>query len=418
MGTSFIDYSPNQINLLPQDPSEWLPEEHLAYFIRDTIGEIDLGKLYAKYQGDGRRNQPYHPRMLIQVLLYGYCTGVFSSRKIAKKIEEDIAFRVLAGNNRPHHTTLCKFREAHLADFEDIFRQVLQIAREAKLCSLGVVAIDGSKIKANASRHKAMSYDRMKSSEEKLRKEIGEITRRARGEDAAENITFGEEFRGDELPQELSRRETRLATIRAAKQRLEQRAKEEKQSLPEDKAQENFTDPDSRIMKTAQGNFQQCYNAQIAVDADSHLIVANELTQNTTDYSSLIPMLAEVEEVNGQVPDITLADAGYKSEDNFKVLDQKNIASLISIGREGKKSGSIAPDKKLTKRMLKKLQTKKGKKQYKRRKAIVEPVFSWIKQVLGFRRFSVRGFSKVQGEWSLICCAINLKRLSSMIAFA
>lgn len=163
MGTSFIPYNPDQLYLLPPNPGDWLAEDHLAYFIRDTVEVIDLGKLYAKYAGDGRRNQPYHPRMLMQVLLYGYCSGVFSSRKIARKIEEDIAFRVLAGDNRPHHSTLCKFREAHLSDFEDIFRQVLEIAREARLCKLGVVAIDGSKINANASRHKAMSYDRMKS---------------------------------------------------------------------------------------------------------------------------------------------------------------------------------------------------------------------------------------------------------------
>lgn len=415
MGTSFIKYSPNQLYLLPLNPGEWLPEDHLAYFIRDTVEEIDLSRLYRKYQGDGRRNQPYHPKMLIQVLLYGYCTGVFSSRKIAKKIEEDIAFRVLASENKPHHTTLCKFREAHLADFEDIFRQVLQIAREAKLCRLGVVAIDGSKIKANASRHKAMSYDRMKSSERKLEAEIAEITRRARGEDAAEDVEFGEDFRGDELPAELSRRETRIAAIRAAKARLEQRCRDEKQSEPKAKAQENFTDSDSRIMKTAQGDFQQCYNSQIAVDSDNHLIVANDVTQGSTDYQSLIPMVEEVKEVNGKIPDTTLADAGYKSENNFQALNDSKINALVSIGREGKSPKKIGPDKKLTKLMLEKLQTPEGKKLYKQRKGIVEPVFSWIKQVLGFRRFSVRGLSKVAGEWSLICCAINIKRLCSMI---
>ena len=325
---------------------------------------------------------------------------------------------MLAAENRPHHTTLCKFREAHLADFEDIFRQVLQIAREAKLCRLGVVAIDGSKIKANASRHKAMSYDRMKSSEKKLEKEIAEITRRAKGEDAAEDVEFGEDFRGDEMPAELSHRETRIAAIRAAKERLEQRARKENQSEPKDKAQENFTDSDSRIMKTAQGDFQQCYNSQIAVDADNHLIVANDVTQSTTDYQSLVPMLEEVKEVNGKTPNITLADAGYKSEDNFQALKDNKLNALVSVGREGKTPKAISPDKKLTKLMLKKLQTKKGKKLYKKRKAIVEPAFSWIKQVLGFRRFSVRGLSKVAGQWSLVCCAINLRRLNSMIQWA
>jgi transposase len=183
MGTNFIRYDPKQPYLLPPNPSDWLPSGHLAYFIRDTFEVINLNKFYEKYEGDGRRNQPYHPRMLIQVLVYGYCTGVFSSRKIAKKIEEDVAFRVLAGDNRPHHTTLCKFREAHLEDFKEVFKQVLQIAKEAKLYKLGVVAIDGSKLKASASRHKAMSYERMKSSEDKLQKEITEITRRARGDD-------------------------------------------------------------------------------------------------------------------------------------------------------------------------------------------------------------------------------------------
>jgi len=415
MGTKFIDYQPNQLYLLPQNPEEWLPEEHLVYFIRDTVTELDLSRFYQKYQGDGRRNQPYHPSMLIQILLYGYCTGVFSSRKLAKKIEEDIAFRVLAADNRPHHTTLCRFRDAHLSDFEDIFRQVLSIAREAKLCRLGVVAIDGSKLKANASRHKAMSYERMNSAEKELKKQISEITRRARGEDAAEDVEFGEEFRGDELPQELSRRESRLAAIRAAKKRLEQRTQEEKQSTPEAKSQENFTDPESRIMKTAQGDFQQCYNTQIAVDADNHLIVACAVSQSATDSRQLIPMLQQVQTVNNKIPDTTLADAGYKSEDNFKSLMAMGANALVSLGKEDKTLPSIAPDKKLTKRMAKKLKGKKARKLYKKRKAIVEPAYSWIKQVLGFKKFSVRGLKKVCGEWSLVCCALNLRRLNSKI---
>ncbi len=438
MPTTFRSYTPEQSLLLPPSPFDWLAEGHLAHFISDMIDQLDLGAFYERYEGDGRRKQPYEPRMMLKVIVYSYMTGTFSSRKIARRIEEDIALRYLAAGNCPSHRTICDFRVDHLDAFSSLLVQIIRIAQEAGLVKLGRIAIDGSKVRANASKHKAMSYDRMKSEEQKLEKEIADILGQAAEEDAREDAEYGPDRRGDELPEELQRRESRLRKIREARDRLEQRQKEQdtkagrsegdddparkkkgkpfkrKFGVPADKAQENFTDSDSRIMNSTEG-FQQCYNAQIAVDANCQLIVGADVIQNAADSGSLLPMVDLVEQNCGTTPEQVVADAGYKSEASFVALEQKKIDAYVALGREGKKvtTQTTLP---ATRRMKEKLVSPPGEAAYRRRKAIVEPVFGWIKNVLGFRRFSLRGMRKVAGEWALVCLVVNLKRMSALVA--
>ena len=440
MSTRFRPYQPDQLFLLPPSPKDWLPEDHLAYFISETVDRLDLRVFYRCYEGDGRRNSPFDPRMMVKVLLYGYATGVRSSRKIAKKLHEDVAFRVLAAGNFPAHRTIAEFRQWHLKEFEALFVQVVQLAQEIGLLKLGTLALDGSKVKANASKHKAMSYGRMKEKEGRLREEIGKLLEQVAAVDAEEDRLYGEEARGDELPEELRRREDRLAKIEAAQRRLKQRQAaadraqgrcegDEQKSprggrrfkrefgVPEDKAQENFTDPDSRIMKSADG-FTQAYNTQIAVDENTQLIVATGLTQCAADNGELLALVEEVERIVGEVPEQVLADAGYKGETNFEQLEHKGIDAYVSLAREKKKPSS-RPDERYpaSQRMYDKLQSSTGRMTYRKRKGIVEPVYGWIKEILGFRRFSLRGTEKVTPEWDLVCCATNLKRLHAMFAW-
>ena len=310
MPTTYRPYDPDQLLLLPASLEEWLPEQHLAYFVSDTVEALDLKAFHARYEGDGRRRQPFDPSMMVKVLVYAYASGVFSSRKIASRLEEDVAFRVLGAGNFPAHRTLREFRQLHLAEFSALFVQIVQLAREAGLVKLGRIGIDGTKIKANASKHKAMSYGRMLEQEARLKSEIAELLNQAEAQDAQEDAQYGDR-RGDELPDELGRREQRLKIIQAAKARLEarQRAQDHRDGrrmdddgrtrgpggrrckrafgVPDDQAQDNFTDPQSRIMKTADG-FQQGYNAQAAVDEDSHLIVATGLTDCAADRRGVV----------------------------------------------------------------------------------------------------------------------------------
>lgn len=441
MGTTFRPYSPDQELLLPPSLNEWLPEGHLAYFISDVVDELDLSSFYARYEGDGRRKSPFDPRMMLKVLIYAYATGVFSSRKVARKLEEDVAFRVLAAGNFPKHRTLCDFRKQHLSAFKDVFVQVVQIAREAELIKLGTVAIDGTKIRANASKHKAMSYGRMREEEARLSKEIDELCGQARRVDESEDQQFGPDQRGDELPEELQHRQSRLDRIRAAKARLE--ADQEKADkakgrhpdddrrsprggrnfkrdygVPDDKDQSNFTDPQSRIMKTNEG-FQQCYNGQLAVDGEFQLIVANHQGNNASDNGQLVPVLDDVEGILGNKPGRCLADAGYRKEEDFQALEAKGIDGYISLRKEGKTAGDIAPSRyPATVRMAEKLSTAEGKAIYAQRKHLVEAVNGWIKNVLDFRQFSMRGLAAVKGEWNLVCLALNLRRMSSLMRLA
>jgi hypothetical protein len=368
------------------------------------------------------------------VILYGYATGCTSSRKLAKKLAEDVAFRVLAAGNFPAHRTLCDFRHDHLEELRALFVQVVQLAREAGLAKLGTVAVDGSKLKANASRHKSMTYREMTKQEKRLRREIDRWFAEADRIDAYEDELYGPDKRGDELPEGLRRREERLRAIEEAKKRLEARQAEEDRSkgrspgdgrksprggrrfqrefgVPKDRAQDNFTDPKSRIMKTSHG-WEQCYNAQLAVDGDSHLIVATGLTQNAADNGELVGMVERIKSVTGELPKTLLADAGYKSEANFEALEKAGIEGYVSQGREGKDPPQPpGPDRPASQRMEQKLNTSAGRALYRRRKGMAEPVVGWIKNVLGFRQFSFRGLEKVSAEWDLVCLAINLRRL-------
>jgi transposase len=435
MPTTFRRYVPEQSLLLPPSPRDWLPEGHLAYFLSDTVDALDLKAFYEPYEGDGRRNSPYDPRMMVKLLLYGYAMGVFSSRKIAKKLQEDVAFRVLAGENFPAHRTLAEFRQRHLPAFHTLFVQVLQVAREAGLLQLGTVAVDGTKVKASASKHKAMSYGRMRQEEERLTSEITELTSRAAGVDAEEDAQYGPDNAGDELPEELQRREQRLGKIQEAIERLRSRQAAEDRAAgrkevpasaevgkkkrafgePPEKKQDNFTDPESRIMKTSFG-FEQCYNGQLAVDSESRLILAAQVTQSGADHDELLPVLKEVRANVGQFPQAVLADAGYRSEENLQSLEASAIDAYVALGREGKKLVVKNEDKHpATQRMKQKLETPAGRKRYSKRKSIVEPVNGWIKSVLGFRQFSLRGLKKVCGEWTLVCLALNLRQMRPLL---
>jgi transposase len=440
MPTSFLPYEPNQDFLLPPSLSEWLPENHLAYFVSETIDRLNLQKFYERYEGDGRRNQPYNPTMMVKVLIYGYATGVFSSRKIERRLYEDIAFRFLAAGNFPAHRTICDFRAGHLPEFIDLFVQVAQLARELGLAKLGTIALDGSKVHANANKHKSMSYGRIKQQEQELKQQIEALLKRARTVDAEEDARLGANQTDEDLPAELKRRQDRLAKIEAAKKRIEARQAQADRErgrhpndeqrpgdgagrpfkhpfgVPDDKAQDNFTDPESRIMKRG-GSYEQSYNAQAAVDAENQLIVASGLTNNAADNGQLLPMVEALQNNLGELPERVVSDAGYRSEEGFLALEDKGIEGLIALGREGKKQGTI--DAKVypaSARMAERLGTLEGKAHYRRRKAIVEPVFGWIKHVLGFRQFSLRGLTKALGEWNLVCLAVDLRRMWALQA--
>jgi transposase len=426
--------------LLPAALQDWLPKGHLAYFIGDTVDALDLSAFYTRYAGGGARNQPFHPSMMVKVLVYGYATGVFSSRKIERRLHEDLAFRMLAAGNFPKHRTIRDFRALHLQELSDLFVQVVKLARELGLVKLGTVAIDGTKVKANASRHKAMSYERMQQAEAELKAQIDALLQRAQRSDEAE----ADEPELD-LPAEIERREKRLEAIAAARQHLEQRQREAdtergrsddddrrprdgdgnpkggryKRAFgePEAKAQENFTDPDSRIMKRAGGGFDPSYNAQTAVDDTAHIIVAAELGNNAADCGQLLPMLQAVKDNLGALPKQGLADAGYRSEENFAKATRPEMELVVALGREGKQQAQIdAETYPHTAAMAMKFQTKEGRAAYRRRKWIAEPPNGWIKNVLGFRQFSVRGLKKVQAEWKLVCLALNLRRMGALTA--
>ena len=436
MPTSFLPYEPNENFLLPPSPSEWLPENHLVYFVSEIIDRLDLQKFYARYDGDGRRNQPYDPALLVKVLVYGYCTRVFSSRKLAKKLYEDVAFRMLGAGNFPSHRTICDFRLKHLPELKELFVQVGRLAREMGMVKLGTIALDGTKVKANASKHKAMSYGRMKEQEQKLNHEIEVLLERARVIDAEEDARLGADQADEQLPEELQRRQQRLAKIEAAKKRLEERQAQADRErgrhpddeqrrgdgagrpfkrpfgVPEDKAQDNFTDPQSRIMKLG-GAFEQCYNAQAVVDAGSQLIIASGLTNNAADNEQLVPMVQALQDNLGELPKTVLGDSGFRSEDSFAKLEEyKEMEVLVALGREGKDRTAIDPQQyPATARMAERMASPEGQAHYRRRKAIVEPVFGWIKHAMGFRQFSLRGIDKVAGEWGLVCLALNVRRM-------
>ena len=427
MGKSYRPYYPDEELLLPPSLRDWLPEKHLAYFVSDVVDNLDLSAMDAVYGDEKRGQPPYDPLMMTKVLVYAYCVGVFSSRRIERRLVEDIAFRVLAADNQPNFRTISDFRKIHLKTLAGLFEQVLQIALEAGAMKVGRVALDGTKVKANASKHKAMSYDRMVEKQKQLKAEVKQLLEQAEAADAEEDARFGQDRTGDELPAELERRETRLKKIQEAKRALSERARQKaaaegsdpKQAKPKEKDQYNFTDPESRIMKGADG-FVQAYNAQAAVEPDLQLIVGQTVTQAANDKEQLTPMMEVIEQQSGQRPEEILADSGYCSEKNLEALEsagnpERRIEGYIATERqkhdehrEPCPKGPLPKDATRVDRMRRKLKTKAGKAVYAARKAIVEPVFGQIKQARGFRQFLLRGIEKVRGEWSLVCLTHNI----------
>ena len=419
MTKTFRQYEPDQMLLLPVSLREWLPEEHLAYFISDVVDHLDLSPIMRRYEGEERGYPPYHPRLMVKVLLYAYCMGIPSSRRIQRCLHEDIAFRVLAANNTPDFRTISDFRKDHLEALGDLFLQVLQLCQQAGLVKLGHVSLDGTKVRANASKHKAMSYGRMKEKEAVLESEVGRLLKEAQEVDEAEDQRYGRERRGDELPRELAFRESRLQKIREAKAALEAEAQGEGKEAPQDKSQRNFTDPDSRIMPRPGGKeFDQSYNCQAAVDSSHQVIVAANVTNQPSDKAQALPLVLEIEANTGSLPKEASADAGYYSAkaieelyllgvDPFIPPDKTRHGVVLPPAPRGRIPDHLSP----ADRMRRKLRTKKGRKRYALRMATVEPVFGQIKQGRGFRQFLLRGLRKVQREWQLICTGHNLLKL-------
>ena len=429
MSKTFLPYDPDQQLLLPAALQEWLPPDHLAYFISDVVDQLDLSAITARYEEERRGGPPYHPRMMVKVLLYGYCAGVASSRRIAQRLHEDIAFRVLAANNTPDFRTVSDFRKDHLEALGDLFLQVLELCRQAGLVKLGHVALDGTKVRANASKHKAMSYGRMKEKEGQLAAEVAELLRRAGEVDDDEDRRYGKDRRGDELPEELAFRESRLRKIREAKAALEagvlaeaEQAESEGRNhpgVPDDKAQRNFTDPDSRIMPGPGGrDFQQSYNCQAVVDNAHQVIVAARATNQPSDKGQAVSMIEETVNNTGAVPKEVSADAGYYSAKEVEELCALGVDPFIAPEktRHGwapppAPRGRIPKGLSARDRMRRKLRTKRGCERYALRMETVEPVFGQIKQGRGFRQFLLRGLAKVNREWLLICAGHNLLKL-------
>jgi transposase len=457
MAKGFLPYTLDQRLLLPPDLRDWLPEGHLALFVSDVVEQLDLSDIYRVYERDDDRGRAgYHPLMMTKLLIYAYCVGTPSSRKIEKATYEEVALRVLTGDQHPDHDSIAGFRKTHLKALAGLFRQVLRLCQKAGLVKLGHVAIDGSKVQANASKHKAMSYRRMSETEKRLEAEVKKLLAEAERTDEEEDRKYGKGRRGDELPEELRRRESRLRKIRAAmaeleaeakaaaeaeaaevERRLAERAQREaetgkktggrppqapdpEQAKPNDKAQRNFTDHESRIMPDGahKGSFVQGYNAQIAVDAEAQIIVAAAVTQEADGKQQLVPMAQEVVANMGRLADVTSADAGYWSEQatGHPLLTTTELLVPPDRLRHGdpvpqKPPGSTASDDTPAARMRQKLQSSTGHDLYKMRKAIVEPVFGQLKEVRGFRRFLLRGLEQVRGEFDLMALTHNLLKL-------
>jgi transposase len=443
MTRKFRQWTPDQNHLFPPSPRDWLSENHLVYFLLDVSEQVDISPIVADYDSEKGGQPPFHPRMMLVLLLYAYSVGVFSSRKIMQRCETDVAFRVIVGDDIPDFRRIAEFRSRHLKHMQLLFVEILSLCREAGLLKVGRLALDGTKVKANASRHKAMSYDRMTSEEERLQEEIDELLRQAQASDAADDAEHGVDRRGDELPEALNRRETRLQKIRQAKAALEEQARQKaadhaarleaegrtprndpEQAVPKPKDQRNFTDPESKIMKTSNKGFDQCGNTQ-AVASEAQIIVSADVTDQANDSRQVEPMVAQTLEnldavgVEENIRAFT-ADAGYFSEDNVAALEanERIDEAYIATGRlkhheqvpdapKGRPPKDLTPKEK----MGRKLRTKKGREEYARRKAIVEPPFGQIKHCRGFRQFLLRGLEQMQGEWKLVCLTHNLLKL-------
>ena len=430
---TFRPWQPEQTTLLPPSPREWLSEDHQVYFLLDLVDELDLSQILIPAQAkDPRGEKGFDPRMLTLLLLYAYCVGIVSSRKIERACYEDLAFRVLTGNQQPDHSRISEFRRRNLDALKGLFVQILRLCQKAGMVRLGHVALDGTKVQANASKHKAMSHERMLRAEKELDKEINALMRKAEILDAQEDHRYGKGNRGSELPDELRHQQSRLARIRqarkemeaetaaaAARQRQEEAAPSARKAdgTPTKKSQRNFTDPDSHLMQSG-GTYLQGYNCQVAVDSSGHqVIVAVGVSNQPPDVEHLEPMLQRIAASAGARPDVMTMDAGYWSEDNAKTCADQGIDAYIATGRlpHGQppppRRGPMPRNADAKTRMARKLRSKKGSKIYAQRKAIVEPVNGQIKEARGLRRFLLRGLEKVDAEWHLIAATHNLLKL-------
>lgn len=468
---SYREWLPDRVLLLPPAMRDWLPGDHLVHFVMDVVADLDLSKIEVVYQSkDHRGERPWNPRMMVALIFYGYCIGVCSSRRLERATYEDVAFRLLTDDSHPDHSSIASFRKAHLATLGDLFLDILRLCEKAGMVQLGRVALDGTKMKANASKHKAMSFERMKLREAELRAEVTAMLAEAGTVDATEDQLYGRNQRGDELPRELRRKQDRLARIKAAREALQEEAKaaraadlaereqakqgppdppsppelpshqvrHDAQGNPASDAQRNFTDPDSRIMKSGK-DFVQAYNAQAVVDEGEQVIVAAAVTNQAPDAQHLAPMLAAVETNLGVRPVQLLADAGYYSAENVVFAEELGVDVLISVSREkhvlddktlppplsppaaeaamqptpsrAGDSAAVAPAKDLKDAMRERLQSPVGAAAYRRRKCIVEPVFGQVKAARGIRHFLLRGIRSVREEWNIICLTHNLLKL-------
>ena len=450
MSAKFIDYDQSTLYLLPPSLQDWLPEDHLARFVVEIVDQLDLSSLKAAYAGRG--SQPYNPEMLLAILFYGYATGVFSSRKLERSTYDSVAFRFIAANAHPDHDTIAVFRKRFLPQLKALFVQILLIASEAGVLKLGTVSLDGTKVKANASKHKALSYNHACKLEEQLKAEVAELLRQAEAADQADLPD------GMSIPEELSRRTERLKAIADAKAEIERRAVEryaqEKEAYDQNlakrvekeqktgkkprgpkpqppepgvkgKDQVNLTDGESRIMKKSGGGFEQAYNAQAGVDTETMMIVTSHVSQQTNDKRELEPAianLAALPKALGTV-DTVITDNGFYTATHVGACEQNKITPYLAFGRDQHNQPLMdrfreplpPPDNAdAVTRIKHRLRTQAGKRLYAKRKSTVEPVFGIIKAVMGFRQFLLRGIESAQGEWDLVCIAWNLKRLHAL----
>ena len=478
--TSYRDYNPTQGCLLPPDPREWLPGEHLAYYVDELVGSMDLEAFHARYRGgDGRRKQPYHPTMMVKVLVYAYVTGVYSSRRIAARLETDVAFMVLAAGNRPAHRTICEFRQQNLGAFRELLAELVMTAAGMGLVEFGKLSVDGTRMRANASRTKSRTHAWLGEEEERLRAEVGELLEKARGVDEAEDAEYGRDVRGDELPEALRDRKARARALSEAKARLaaergraakdagesgdaggswdardaggsgggaeaevsalrrldaavearekvEHDFKERKKSAvargghaPRKMQQGNTTDADSRIMRTMNEGYQQCYNGQLAVDGKHQIVVLAEVVNNASDHGVLPTVLEAVRKAHGRVPARVLADGGYCNEHDLADLERRGIEGCVNPGRDKAEKAAENPEGlPATLRMARRFETEECREAYRERKWLSEAPNAWIKRAMGFRQFSVRGMEAVRGEWNLVCLALNIRRMHGLSAAA
>ncbi len=415
---------PDQLLLLPPSLREWLPLGHLVYFVAELVETLDLTAIYESYSEE-RGSPPYHPLVMTKLLPSGYCLGVRSSRRLERATKEDVAFRILCVGNEPDFRTTAALRVRHLEALDGLFLQVLRLCQAAGLVKLGHVAIDGTKVRANASKHKAMSYGRMKEEEKRLRALVRQILEEAAQVKVEEDALYGPDKRGDELPEELADPQKRLKKIKEAKAALEAEAREKakggeaKTSQVDPKAQRNFTDPDSRIMLSSDKAFVQAYNAQAAMDADHQAIVAAEVVQDANDKAQLVAMVEAVADNRGETPEAVSADAGCWAEAAVEQVEDYAIEVLVAPEkirhrqwRETPMEEGPPPEGLSTRdRMAGILRTERGRTEYGKRKITAQPVFGQMKGPMGFRQFLLRGHRKVRGEWKLASTAHNVLKL-------